>query len=293
MIYKFSQLRKRINYEEAKEKYKHIKEIHLGQLKLLISEIIFLTKYAKDGNKVVYIGAAEGYHIPKLAELFPNLSFDLWDPASFKIKETNKIHIFNKFFKDRDAENYVKEHNNILFISDIRTLEIATFRKKYQIEKIDKLILNDMNTQLKWIQIIKPIAAYLKFRLPYESGKTKYLQGTAYLQAYSPSSTELRLSTANYTDLIDYDNKEHDEKMAYFNCCIRYSKIEYKRWSKIMDKYKIKNIWDNNMSFYVLDYYLWKKREIRDDEEVAKLFNDIIDFFIHLFGDKYNVVYHN
>ena len=135
MRYKYSQLDKRIEYDEAKKLSKDVKEMHLGQLKLLISEILFLTKYAKDGNKVVYVGAAEGYHIPKLVELFPNLTFDLWDPAKFGIKETKTINIFNKFFKDEDAENYVKEHNNILFISDIRTLQIAVFRKNIKRNK--------------------------------------------------------------------------------------------------------------------------------------------------------------
>jgi len=289
-MYKFSQLNERIGYDEAK-KLDNIKNMHLGQLKLLISEILFLSKYAVDGNKVVYVGAAEGYHIPKLVDLFPKLLFDLWDPAKFGIKEQKNLKIFNKFFRDTDAENYTKEHNNILFISDIRTLEIAVFRKKKQEKNIDKLIFNDMNMQMKWVKIINPIAAYLKFRLPYDLNITKYFKGTNYLQPYSPQSTELRLLTTNYNDLIEYTNKEYDEKMAFFNCCIRHKYPKSKRWDKIMTKYKIKNIWDNTTTFYILDYYLRKVKNVKDNEAVAKLFNDIIDFFKNMFGDKYNIVY--
>lgn len=49
----------------------------LGQLKLLITEIMFLVKVSKHGDKVVYVGAAEGYHSGYLADMFPDLHFDL------------------------------------------------------------------------------------------------------------------------------------------------------------------------------------------------------------------------
>ena len=82
-VYKYSQLTDRITYRDALQKgciSEKIK-IHLGQLKLLISEIMFLTKKAKDGDRVLYVGAAEGYHTAKLADMFPTLTFDLWDPG--------------------------------------------------------------------------------------------------------------------------------------------------------------------------------------------------------------------
>ena len=145
--------------------------------------------------------------------------------------------------------------------------------------------------QMKWTKIINPIAAYLKFRLPYETGDTKYFKGSHYLQPYSPISTELRLLTTNYKDVIEYNNKEFDEKMAYFNCCIRYANNENKRWSDIMKQFYIKNVWDNAITFYILDYYLRKVKNVRDDMKVVGLFNDIIKFFKNKFGDKYNIVY--
>ena len=294
MIYKYSQLVKRVGYKESKKLYKiRMKDIHLGQFKLLISEILFLTKYAKDGKKVVYVGAAEGYHNYQLAMLFPNLTFELWDPAKFDIKEHKNIKKFNKFFMESDAKKYQSEGNNILFMSDIRNLKMGEFRKvkdeKKRIDEMDQLILEDMERQKVWVQTIQPIAAYLKFRVPYETTGFNYLNGTLYLQPYSPASTETRLLTTNYSEMKFYDNKEFDEKLAYFNCCMRVS--EDNRWKEMMNKYHILNIWDNYYTLYILDYYLRTVKNIHDDEAVIKLFNELIDFLKEKYGKKYNIIY--
>lgn len=294
MIYKYSQLVERVSYKESKKLYKiKMKDIHLGQFKLLISEILFLTKYAKDGNKVVYVGAAPGYHIYQLADLFPNLTFELWDPVRFEIKEHKNIKKFNKFFTDNDAKKYQSEGNNILFISDIRNLKMGEYRKvkdeKTRIDEMDQLILEDMERQKVWVQTIQPIASYLKFRVPYETNGFNYLTGTLYLQPYSPASTETRLLTTNYTDMKFYDNKAFDERLAYFNCCMRVS--EDSRWKEIMKKYHILNIWDNYFTLYTLDYYLRIVKGIHDDEAVIKLFNELINFLKDKYGKKYNIIY--
>ena len=284
-IYKYSQLEKKIPYDQIlKNECNHTKQYHLGQLKLLISEIMFLTKKSKHVNKVVYVGAAEGYHIAKLADMFPNLTFDLWDPGRFTVESRKNINIFNKFFTNKEAITY--KNQDILFISDIRTLDIAKFRKEKRIDKIDQLIENDNDMQLKWIQIINPKYAFLKFRPPYKPGKTKYLRGTIYLQCYSPMSTETRLMTNNYIDLTEYDNIEFDEKMAYFNCFMRNNMVDAK-CNHIMEKYNIKKIWDNIYAFYVLSLYLDKLHNIKLDDEVAKLFNEIVAFLGNRYPNKY------
>lgn len=294
MIYKYSQLVKRVSYKESKTLYKiKMKDIHLGQLKLLISEILFLAKYAKNGNKVLYVGAAPGIHIYQLAIMFPKLKFDLWDPVVFEIKDHPNIKKFNRFFKDTDAEKYISEGDNILFMSDIRNLKMGEFRKfkdeKERITEMDVLIINDMDMQKKWVQTINPIAAYLKFRIPYVKEVLTYFKGTIYLQPYSPASTETRLLTTNYKDFKDYNSKEFDEKLAYFNCCMRAT--ESKRWKKMMDKHHILNIWDNAYTLDILDYYLRMVKNIDDDEAVVKLFNQIIDFFKEKYGKRYNIIY--
>ena len=292
VIYKYSQLEKRMGYEEMKRDQScyTLKGIHLGQLKLLMSEIMFLSKYAKDNNKVLYVGAASGYHITKLVDMFPTLTYDLWDPGKFDIQERKQIKKFNKFFTNKEANKYKNQGRNILFISDIRNLEIASW-KGVSIKKSDEIINSDNEKQLQWVRIINPIEAFLKFRPPYLPGKTEYLDGKIYLQSYSPLSTETRLMTGDYRKMKEYDNVEFDEKLAYFNCAIR-RESDDTRWKAILKKYKIKNIWDNIIGFYILDYYLGKyKNQEHTDDDVAKLFNEIIKFLRDKYGKKYDIIY--
>ena len=99
MIFKYSQLYKKISYAQAKKMRQiSLKKFHIGQLKLLFSEIIFLTKHSKNKNKVLYVGAAAGTHIAYLADMFPNLTFDLWDPGQFDIEPRKNIKIFNQIY---------------------------------------------------------------------------------------------------------------------------------------------------------------------------------------------------
>ena len=140
--YKYSQLINRLDYNESVKI--PVKKIHLGQLKLFFLELLFLSMWAKDGNKVLYVGAANGYHIGKLAELFPNLTFDLWDPCKFEIKETSNIKIFNYFFTNDDAKKYTIMGNNILFMCDIRTLTIGKFEKIKDTLGVDNIVSEDI-----------------------------------------------------------------------------------------------------------------------------------------------------
>lgn len=290
MIYKLSQLNQKMAYKDAVKYEGLIKDFHLGQLKLLFSEILFMTKYAKPNNKILYVGAAEGYHIAKLADMFPHNIFDLWDPSPFKVDKRNNITIYNKFFTNKEATKYKDAGNNILFICDIRTLEIGDYKKVHDLKKMDEIVIDDMNMQMGWLKIINPIYAYLKYRVPYVVPTMEYLTGTIYLQPYSPFSTETRLLTSNYTKMKTYNNQDNEEKMAYFNAKIR-SDVKYKKWEDIMYEYKIKNNWDNNYAFYILDYYLRTINNESSKKEVADLFMDIINFHKKKYGKKYDVVF--
>lgn len=296
VLYKFSQLTKKMKYDAAKEKIKSISKklpnLHLGQIKLFFSELIFLTKYYKESTKVLYVGAAEGYHISLLADFFPMLSFDLWDPGKFKLEPRENIKIYNFFFTIEDAKKYANQDEKILFMCDIRTIGVAKLIKQEEEIKVDELIENDMSMQAHWIKIINPVYAYLKFRLPWYSSKYSYLKGTIYLQPYSPRSTEARLMTNNYIDYIDYDNQDYDEKMSYFNHFIR-PFIKYDRWKNIFQKYNILNCWDNGIGLYITDYYLRKVHNINSDEKTGELFMEIINFHIKRYGKKYNVIFAN
>lgn len=280
MIYKLSQLLERISYEESRNKaISSTAKLHIGQLKLLYSEILFLTKYSADNDLVIYVGAAPGTHTAFLADMFPNLEFHLWDPGRFEIENRSNITEINKqFFNNEKASRYKNYSKNILFISDIRNLEISQSRKTNDMRKMNKIVTTDMNNQMDWVKIIRPKCAYLKFRLPFAEGYTPYLSGTIYLQPYSPESTEMRLLTHDYDNLVNYDNVEIEEKMAYFNCCMRNIGDKFYEYENIMEKYKIKNIWDNAYALAILDYYLRTIKKIESYDKVGELFMDIIKF---------------
>ncbi|MDB4769512.1 hypothetical protein OAG24_00965 [bacterium] len=186
--------------------------IHWGQLKLLMSEIEFLTSQdgsIKDGI-VLYAGAAGGYHIPLLSRMFPDLLFVLYDPAVFGIKPTPNIIIRQEFFTDEVAKLYSKV-SNVYFISDIR-LDAAT---EYEFEEL-VLVNNEMNK--KWISIIKPRASMLKFRFPFiKPYHRTFLKGDINFQVFAKvTSAETRLIIDSNTS-EEYDTIKYEEQMVYFN----------------------------------------------------------------------------
>lgn len=58
--------------------------LHIGQLKLLLSELQFLTEAMDNPNDeavFVYMGSAPSHHLPYINKWFPNVKFLLFDPA--------------------------------------------------------------------------------------------------------------------------------------------------------------------------------------------------------------------
>lgn len=270
---------------KGRAKYNEVKMLsdktHHGQLKLFFSEMFFLTKCSQPGDTVLYVGAAEGYHTNKLVELFPELQYDLWDPRRFETLPARNVKINRRFFTDDVARKY-KNGNKLLFMCDMRNLDIANFKKKEQGDIADNIVSGDMMLQAKWAKIMRPRHAFLKLRFPYydyECNKAifKYLKGDVYLQPFSPWSTEMRLLTSDYSTYIDYDAVKIDEVLAYFNSHLR---INYRStyWAEIMKKYKVKNIWDTIYSLAICEYYLRTKNKPSDDEDVMKLFLDIVEY---------------
>jgi len=84
-----------INVKDIPEKLTYRKggrfakpSLHLGQRKLFLSELQFLTNHLKNNDDpayVVYAGAAPSHSKYELISLFPNVKFILVDPAEIKI----------------------------------------------------------------------------------------------------------------------------------------------------------------------------------------------------------------
>lgn len=241
---------------------------HWGQRKLLLSEILFLTKVlnTKDEDRtVVYVGSAKGTHIKILVDMFPNLKFELYDPNDYDdiLYSIPNIKIYQQYFTDEDAKKYTNQ--NIIFISDIRTVpeNIDKANEKF-VYDFQSEVMKNQDMQKRWVEIINPYYSMLKFKCPYpELGKPllyKYIKGEVFKQVWAPiTSTETRLlikQKDNYT-LQDYDIIKHERQLAYFNLVRQYDfsneKVDF------LDNLTLKDIWKNvaiNVSVFNLDFYL-------------------------------------
>ena len=198
--------------------------VHMGQMKLLISEIEFLTPFFGMSFVVVYAGAAPGVHIPILAGMFPMMHFLLIDPAKSMIVngDYNNITVMQVFMTNELAYNIMQDNaHNILFISDVRVgnKDVHETEQAHQ-----QRIQRDMEAQRVWMQILRPRSSILKFRRPWNMGSniTYYPAGSVYLPVYGKQFThEARLILDRDTRDIPYDNRRYEGQMAYFNQVIR------------------------------------------------------------------------
>jgi len=198
--------------------------IHWGQRKLLLSEIEFLTKFGVPGATVVYAGAAPGTHTKYLMELFPELKFVLVDPAPFskKLKEVPQCLLRQEFFTDELAQQYAG-CDKVLFVCDIRSCD----HKLICDLEVEVKILEDMQAQQRWHDIIQPLKSMLKFRLPWNAGHTEYLDGDVYLQPFGPTTTtETRLVPSGHSRVM-WDNKKYEQQMFHFNTVTRVARYAH------------------------------------------------------------------
>lgn len=197
--------------------------IHWGQRKLLMSEIMFLTQWGDLSKQVVYAGAAPGHHIPYLSQLFPDHHFTLIDPNPFGAVclQHPQITVINGYFDDQKAKSFAGQ--DILFVSDMRT---ADYRQMSPLEN-EQFILKDNETQMRWIELVRPVKSMIKFRCPYPDvikTPTKMYQGSIYIQPWAPpTSTETRLVIDRQLIVTDYDNLKYEQQLFYHNTVARFA----------------------------------------------------------------------
>lgn len=209
-------------YRRRKDEDKY--SVHFGQRKLCLTVLQFLALYYKPENpcrKILYIGAAQGNNIQIIVDLFPDLEFHLYDPAPFKIKSSTRVFLYNQYFTDEDALKWSKIP--CYFISDIRT---ADYTKAKDLDENEEQIQKDMMDQMRWYNIIKPIKAHLKFRLPYTGGNrplfVDYLDGILFKQVFAPeTSTETRLVPHGPNIMKKWDCLKYQSQMFHHNSVIR------------------------------------------------------------------------
>jgi hypothetical protein len=204
---------------------------HWGQLKLLLSEIEFLTPYwGKKSYHVIYAGASPGVHVPILAEMFPYFDFILIDPQPSMIADegSGNIYVMRDHMTDRLAKEFAESRykDDILFISDVR---IGASSNTETHRQMQQRIHNDMINQQDWLRIMNPVSSMLKFRLPWSlEKKTTYLSGRIYFPVFGKKLThEARLVVDKDALDMEYDNSLYEGQMAYFNQSIRPTMYSY------------------------------------------------------------------
>lgn len=167
---------------------------HIGQRKLFLSELQFLTGTTQSGQQsmiCVYAGAAPSNHTGYLSSLFPNVKFILVDPNPFDVFEAkpivlqssndppvddlrakeliqkaldgrDRIYIINDLFTINIARAIAELIPEVYFISDIRT-NVGVGEDKPDVTDI----LWNLSQQYNWMKIMNPKMSMLKFRHPF------------------------------------------------------------------------------------------------------------------------------
>ena len=209
----------KLDYENNMSKPRTV--IHWGQLKMLLITIIFFINVILEKDEevhIIYPGSARGDDILILCNMFPNTIWHLIDPNKhhpnlYNHKQVNEI--ISDYFTDDKAEYFYNKFKNrtfkVLFMSDIRS------------STDDEFVLKDQENNIKWHKIIQPDYSFLKFRCGYNTSEIyKYYKGLIFLQPYAPQgSTETRLLLSKELESYDYNTKEYQGKLYYFNRILR------------------------------------------------------------------------
>ena len=191
---------------------------HAGQLKLLLSEIEFLTPYRDAEHTVIYAGAAPGTHIPRLARMFPLMRFVLVDPQPSAVHPDRTTEVIKECMTNKLAAELRARNPNAqtLLISDVR-IGADTSNESDRDQQLR--IQRDMQAQMEWHAILHPVASMFKFRLPWDlSTHTEYLEGEIRLPVFGKRLThESRLVVAREAKIVPYDNRRYERQMACFN----------------------------------------------------------------------------
>ncbi len=237
--------------------------IHWGQRKLLLSEIEFLTNYAKDNEIIIYAGAAPGQHVGILANMFPKQKWVLIDPREFSpnIKNIPNIYLINDYLTKDLSKKLKKKFKNqkLLLISDIRTgIDVGKTESPSEQEVYD-----DMNLQKQFHKLLQPEYSQFKFRLPWSRKTQKYFDGTVYLQVWArETSAETRLVVSKNAKEKNWDNKKYEENMSYFNQIMRPQYYTHDYDAKCMD-----HCYDCSAEFHILKEYYSKYGNKKNTEK--------------------------
>ena len=209
-------------YKERRRELKTV--VPWGQRRLFLAELDFLSLYADEyaaactsaGHQptVVYAGAAPGSHLSYLARLFPALTFVLYDTAPFRVQPSANVELRLESFTDGAALEWGGSSHPPLFICDVRSADLF----QCSVQQVDSAIASDLSDQMRWVEAMTPYRALLKFRLPWDDGRTMYLKGQLRLPVWgSQTTTECRLVPDTPIAYATYEHSTYEQQMFHFN----------------------------------------------------------------------------
>jgi cap2 methyltransferase len=287
LITKYDDVKYVVDYENTYPKPKTV--VHWGQLKMLLTTLVFFYKTIYEIDKeihIIYAGSAIGDNILLLCNMFPNIKWYLIDPRKHNkllYNHNQVIEIKEEYFTNEIATEYYNRFKNrkykLLFISDIR-----------EGTEDEKVLLNQ-ESNIKWAKIIKPDYSYFKFRCGYETDEIyKYYKGKILLQIYAPqSSTETRIMFKKNIRKCEYNIKEYQGKMLYFNRILRPS---YYTNNYIQDNNIFDHCYDCTYFGKIIKIYIKKYKNFnyfklhKNKKNILKIMNTITNFLSKYSSNK-------
>lgn len=223
-------------------------------LRLLMSEILYITRYVdyQDSKpiKIIYIGAAPGFHLVKLMKMFPFIIFDLYDDEElhpdlerYLIENENQVTMYREKFTLETCSRYEEALEDIYLITDNREVRFmkdpifpkdsyySEVKEQFQKEK-EASYLQDMEFQKEVCKKLEPCNAFLRFRPPHfyegmspEPAIFEYFSGIVYLMIFNDyKSTESRIVVNDYVnDKFKWNYKDFQHRLNDFNAEVRES----------------------------------------------------------------------
>lgn len=142
---------------------------HWDVRKRLIMEVEFLTLHGEESRTVVYVGAAPGIHLSKLAQaFFPDHRFILFDPEPLDTEPSEKLEVRAEVFNSENVAEFAGK--GVLFICDLEQ--------------------KSMPEQQQWMRVLQPKAALLTFSLPYPPPtlQTEFLDGDIMMPVWNSAT---------------------------------------------------------------------------------------------------------
>ena len=200
-------------FKRDRERYTVIFQYYRREL---IETVEFLTQsiIPSEINQYVFVfvGAAPGYDVAYLRQLFPALKFILFDPKPISQDIDGDTEIHQELFTDDFARQLSARYKKKKIL-----LQCYTRISSKRFEENLSMIRN-------WHSIMGVHRGAYEMTLPYDSdGSSLFLKGALYFPVWSkPAGADCRLITDFDTNkLVRYSHRYHEEAMAYFNCVTR------------------------------------------------------------------------